>query len=371
MTGTGVLQRLRRTPPKRVATICCALVLLALPFRAGSSRVLDPFPLDYPAYFGNRYFIPPDNPTTRQGVLLGRTLFYEPLLSSNGKISCASCHRQERAFTDGRRFSIGVDGVATKRNSMSLANLLWVRNLFWDGRSRSLEEQAHVPMLDVHEMNQSAELSAGKLRGDRHYQKLFAAAFGNDSITGDRIAKALAQFERTLISAKAPYDDYLTDAYAPRPDEQRGMDLFMGRNVSSTRVNCVHCHGSPRLMVELFHNNGLDTDPADYGREDFTRDKGDRGRFRVPTLRNIAVTAPYMHDGRFATLREVLDHYSDHIQSSATLSSFIPDSTDGNGRRGLLLNDGQKEDIIAFLGLLTDSTFLTNPDLGPLSVKQN
>lgn len=339
-----------------------------VPLTAGSVRPADPFPLNYPAYFGNRIFIPADNPLTSDGVRLGRALFYDAGLSANGRISCASCHRQERAFTDGRKFSIGVDGIPTRRNAMSLANLLWVRNFFWDGRSHSLEEQASVPMTDPHEMDQPAEVSAAKLRSNTGYRKLFKAAFGDDAVTGDRIVKALAQFERTLISAQAPYDRYLAGSYVPTPEEQRGMDLFMGHPSSMARVNCVHCHGSPRLMVELFHNNGLDAEPADFGREDFTRDVSDRGRFRVPTLRNIAVTGPYMHDGRFATLNEVLDHYSDHIQVSATLSSFIPDSTDRSGRRGLLLDDAQKKDIVAFLNMLTDSTFLTNPEMGPVEL---
>ncbi|HTF21396.1 MAG TPA: cytochrome c peroxidase [Chryseolinea sp.] len=349
-----------------VLAASATLLLVVQSFPSGSSRVADPYPLEYPAYFGNRFFIPADNPITRQGVQLGRALFYDPMLSSNGKVSCASCHRQEQAFSDGLRFSMGVDSVVTRRNSMSLANLLWVRNLFWDGRSHSLEEQASIPMFDVHEMNQPADISALKLRPSRHYQQLCEGAFGDDKITGDRIVKALAQFERTLISAQAPYDRYLTGAYTPKPAEQRGLDLFMGHQASSgMQVNCTHCHGSPRMMVELFHNNGLDKDPSDYGREDFTQDAGDRGRFRIPTLRNISATAPYMHDGRFATLRQVLDHYSDHIQPSATLSSFISDSTDASGRRGLLLDDRQKNDIIAFLHMLTDSTFLSNPDLGP------
>ncbi|MEJ1241717.1 cytochrome c peroxidase [Chryseolinea sp. T2] len=351
---------------RRLVAVGVLTIALSVSFPAGSSRTSDPYPLSYPAYFGNRFVIPPDNPITREGVKLGRALFYDPVLSSNGKVSCSSCHQQQKAFSDGFRFSIGVDNVVTPRNSMSLANLLWVKNLFWDGRSHSLEDQASIPMFDVHEMNQPADLSALKLRASKYYQQLFEDAFGDRKITGDRLIKALAQFERTLISADAPYDRYLTGVYTPTPTEQRGLDLFMGHKASSAaQVNCAHCHGSPKLMVELFHNNGLDQDPRDHGREVFTQDKGDRGRFRVPTLRNIAVTAPYMHDGRFETLRQVLDHYSDHVQPSETLSSFIADSAAADGRRGYLLTDGQKNDIVAFLNMLTDSTFLTNPDFGP------
>jgi len=365
MERSGTARRKISKQQLVVATLFM-LMLSTLSFRAGSSRASDPYPLNYPAYFGNRFVIPADNPITREGVRLGRALFYDPLLSSNGKVSCATCHQQDKAFSDGFRFSIGVDSLVTRRNSMSLANLLWVKNLFWDGRSHSLEDQASIPMFDVHEMNQPADLSAMKLRSDKYYQQLFQDAFGDRKITGDRLIKALAQFERTLISAGSPYDHYLTGAYTPSQEEQRGLDLFMGHNASSAaQVNCSHCHGSPRLMVELFHNNGLDKEPTDHGREDVTQDRADRGRFRVPTLRNIAVTAPYMHDGRFETLRQVLDHYSDHVQTSETLSSFIADAAASDGRSGYLLTDRQKNDIIAFLNMLTDTTFLTNPDFGP------
>lgn len=358
------------TRGKTCALLCTIVLVLTSSSPGDMLRDRDPYPLVYPAYFGNRFEIPADNPTTKPGVQLGRALFYDPILSSNGKVSCASCHRQDKAFSDGFQFSIGVDSVPTRRNSMSLANLLWVRNLFWDGRSRSLEDQASIPMFDVHEMNQPADISALKLRHHPEYRKMFEAAFGDRIISGDRVIKALAQFERTLISANSDYDKYLSGSYAPSPAEQRGMDLFFGNNATGIRTNCAHCHGSPRLMVELFHNNGLEAEPADHGREDFTQDPADRGRFRVPTLRNIAVTAPYMHDGRFTTLRQVLDHYSDHIQPSATLSPFIPDSIDHTGRRGSLLDEAQKNDIVAFLEMLTDSTFLTNPDFGPPPVKK-
>ena len=364
MKGPGTPAR--RTSLQTGAAVVVVLASCFAYFPAGSSRVADPYPLKYPAYFGNRFTIPGDNPITKEGVKLGRVLFYDPLLSSNGKVSCASCHQQSLAFSDAFRFSIGVDSILTRRNSMSLANLLWVNNLFWDGRSHSLEDQASIPMFDVHEMNQPADLSAMKLRSNKQYQQLFKDAFGDNKITGERLVKALAQFERVLISADAPYDRYLTGSYTPTPQEQRGLDLFMGHDASTAKqVNCGHCHGTPRLMMDLFHNNGLDTEAKDYGREDFTQDAGDRGRFRVPTLRNIAVTAPYMHDGRFSTLKQVLDHYSDHIQPSATLSSFISDSAASDGRRGYLLSEDQKNDIISFLNMLTDSTFLTNPEFGP------
>ena len=323
-----------------------------------------PYELEYPAYFGGRFRIPKDNPTTVEGVQLGRRLFYEKALSANGVISCATCHRQELAFTDGLTFSRGVDGSLTPRNAMSLANLLWVRNLFWDGRSPSLEEQAKIPLTNVHEMGQSLEASSAKLQEMAPYPELFRKAFGSDQITGERIVKAIAQFERTLISADSPYDQYLQGMYEPTLQEKRGMELFMRppnpeKNIRG--ANCGHCHGSPKLFIELFHNNGLDSLPKDVGREQVTGYPADRGRFRVPTLRNIALTAPYMHDGRFHSLEEVLDHYNEHIQESPNLSQFLRGVSNEAGGESLLLTPSEKDDIIAFLHILTDSTFITNP----------
>lgn len=334
-------------------------------FHANSPEQPKPFKLAYPAYFGGRFTIPADNPLTEEGVKLGRMLFYEPRLSGSDLISCGSCHQQKLAFTDGKQFSTGLDGSLTKRNSMSLANLLWVRNFFWDGRSPSLEDQAVFPLTDPHEMGQSLEESVRKLRQDRDYPEAFRQAFGSPEITPNRIVKAIAQFERTLISADAPYDRYLNGSYTMSGQESEGMDLFMNGPSPQARLrgaNCAHCHGTPKLFKELFHNNGLDTEPLDVGRMDFTGQESDRGRFRVPTLRNIAVTAPYMHDGRFQTLAEVLDHYNEHIQPSETLSPFLQGISNEPGGASLMLSSGEKAAIVAFLHLLTDSAFLTKPE---------
>lgn len=323
-----------------------------------------PYSLEYPAYFGGRFRIPEDNPTIQEGVRLGRRLFYEKKLSVNAQVSCGTCHQQALAFTDGLAFSRGADGSLTPRNAMSLANLLWVRNLFWDGRSPSLEEQAKVPLTNVHEMGQSLEISSAKLQKTPPYPGLFRKAFGSDQITGDRIVKAIAQFERTLISANSLYDQYLQGTYEPTPQERRGMDLFMRSPDPEKNIrgaNCGHCHGSPKLFIELFHNNGLDSVPKDIGREQATGYPADRGRFRVPTLRNIALTAPYMHDGRFHSLEEVLAHYNEHLQDSPNLSPFLRGISNEAGGQSLLLTLSEKDDIIAFLHMLTDSTFITNP----------
>ena len=319
----------------------------------------------YPANFGNRIQIPADNPTTRQGVYLGRMLFYETRLSANNTLSCGSCHEQRKAFTDGRTFSPGVDQVLTSRNSMSLTNLLWVRKFFWDGRGNGLEEQAITPLTNPHEMGQSLEASAKKLSQTPAYPALFKLVYGDANINGDRITKAIAQFERTLISANSRYDQYLSKAYRPTADELRGMELFNNAPQPEKGIrgaNCAHCHGGPKTYMELFHNNGLDSIPKDAGIATLTGLAADRGRFKAPTLRNIALTAPYMHDGRFKTLDEVVDHYSEHIQESASLSSFLRGESNEPGGKSLKLLPREKKQVIAFLNMLTDSAFINNPD---------
>lgn len=351
---------------KRALTVSCVwlLPLLLCSLILLPEEKPTPYPLQYPANFGGRFVVPEDNPTTQEGVALGRMLFYEKKLSANSTISCASCHEQRLAFTDGKRFSSGINNQQTSRNSMSLANLLWVRNFFWDGRAGSLEEQAVFPLTDSHEMGQPLEKSAAKLQRTRRYPPLFRSAFGTTQITKEHIVKAIAQFERTLISANSPYDRYLAGTYQPTEQELRGMALFINNPDPQKQVrgaNCGHCHGGPKTFKELFHNNGLDSVFADKGRENFSGDAADRARFRVPTLRNIALTAPYMHDGRFSSLEEVLDHYNAHVISSPTLSSFLQGSSNIPNGTTLQLTETEKADIIAFLHLLTDTQFVTNP----------
>jgi cytochrome c peroxidase len=322
------------------------------------------FQLVYPANFGNRISIPADNPTTKQGVYLGRRLFYETALSANNKLSCSSCHQQEKAFTDGKALSEGVDHVFSTRNSMSLVNLLWARKFFWDGRAGSLEDQAAIPLSNPHEMGQPLTVSAQKLSQIQSYPALFKLVYGDTLINGDRIVKAIAQFERTLISANSRYDQYLRKAYQPNQQELKGMALFNQSPQPEKGIrgaNCAHCHGGAKTYMELFHNNGLDSIPKDAGIESLTGLPADRGRFKVPTLRNIALTAPYMHDGRFKTLEEVIDNYSDHIKQSASLSSFLQGESNEIGRLSLKLLPKEKKELIAFLNMLTDSAFISNP----------
>lgn len=328
-----------------------------------SYKPMPSYEIKYPSYFGDRIFIPADNPTTHAGVKLGRMLFYEAALSKSNTISCATCHQQQHGFTDGKKFSTGVDGTMQKRNTMSLANLLWVRNFFWDGRASGLEEQAKTPLTDPHEMGQPLEVSVDKLRKKQWYSSLFKEAFNSDTIQEAMIVKALAQFQRTLVSADSRYDKYLRGEYKPTASELNGIALFYASPdpVKGRRgADCAHCHGGPKTYTELFQNNGLDSMPADRGREIITGNDFDRGRFRVVTLRNIALTAPYMHDGRFNTLEEVVDHYNEHVSDNIMTSPFLRGRSNELNGTQLGLTSEEKKDILAFLNMLTDSTFISN-----------
>lgn len=313
--------------------------------------------------------IPADNPLTVEGVALGRKLFYDPILSLNNTISCASCHNQDYGFTDnGKRFSVGVDGISGTRNSMPLFNLAWIERFaptingrpmrfFWDGGSTSLEAQAIAPIIDPIEMHETLPNVINKLQSHAEYPGLFKKAFGSDTITSVRIAKAIAQFERTIISSGAKIDRYLfnpatgkfKDTSVFTPQEMRGFNVF---NLEE-KGDCFHCHNinSPFSSDFQFHNNGHRT--ADPGLRRITNNPEDQGKFRTPTLRNLVFTAPYMHDGRFATLEQVVEFYNSGVNRA-----FPTDPLLLKHPEGLNLTTQEKADLVAFLKTLTDSTFL-------------
>lgn len=327
-----------------------------------------------PFVFG-RFNIPKDNPLTQESFVLGRRLFYDPILSGNNNVACATCHQQALAFTDGLAKRVGLRGNKLNFNSMSLANLLWgQRRFFWDGRVTSLEEQALQPIQNPDEMGQDLTELIKELKASPVYRQLFARAYG--SISEENTAKALATFMRMLISSDSKYDRYVRGATKLTPLEEHGRKLFMAHpdvKVSLRGANCIDCHSQFltsgfRDAFDGFSNNGLDPDPElPDGLEAVTGNPAHRGLFKVPTLRNIAVTAPYMHDGRFATLEDVMNHYNNGIQVSETLSPLISeaDNTKGRsiGRVGLNLNAQEVKAVIAFLHTLTDQDFLSNPDL--------
>lgn len=306
--------------------------------------------------------MPTDNPLTVEGVELGRMLFYEKQLSSDGSISCGSCHQQSKAFTDGLAHAVGVNGQRHARSSMSLVNLVWQQDFTWDGAKNTLEEQARVPLENPVEMHQSVAASAAKLQQISKYPRMFGAAFGSSKITEENILKALAQFERTLISSNSKYDRVARRQAIFTADEAAGQRLIQHATGTVRGAECIHCHGD-QLFVSPHHtffNNGLDVPPyADAGRGSITGLTTDMGKFRAPTLRNIELTAPYMHDGRFQTLEEVIDHYSDHVQMS-TGDPFLTESPNNLTGR-ILLTATEKRQILVFLKTLTDTTFTKDP----------
>lgn len=294
----------------------------------------------------------PENPLTVEGVALGRMLFYEKRLSADNTLSCASCHKQQYAFSDNRRFSSGVHDSPGIINSMPLFNLGWARALFWDGRAPSLAEQVTDPIINRIEMASNWGDALDKLRKDKKYVRLFRQVFGSAEINSTMVMKAIAQFEMTIVSFNSRFDKYYFggDATALTAQEERGLDIFFGNG------KCNHCHSDVLLTDNFFRNNGLDLLPVP-GLYNTTGHETDRGRVKVPSLRNIALTAPYMHDGRFATMEAVLDFYSSGIQQK---SPNIDEHMIPFGK-GLYLSDQEKADVVAFLHTLTDSSLLTDP----------
>lgn len=307
---------------------------------------------------------PSDNPLTKAKVQLGRMLFYETELSLDGSVSCASCHLQENAFADPRQFSLGVGGAEGGRQAMAIFNMAWHENeFFWDGRAHLLRDQALLPIQDPLEMNETLDAVVAKLMKSQIYKNQFRRAFGEFEINPTKISLALEAFMMSIISEDSKYDRYLAGTATLTDSEERGRQLFYTEyneffpDISG--ADCAHCHAGNNFENDLYMNNGLDTDAefTDFGREDATNNPADRAKFKVTSLRNVAVTAPYMHDGRFQTLEEVVDHYNEHVQASSTVDPALLGTTS----TGLMLDDQEKEDLINFLKTLTDETLLTDP----------
>jgi cytochrome c peroxidase len=315
-----------------------------------------------PYQFPELRFFPPmptsaENPVTKEGALLGRYLFYDPVLSRDSSISCASCHKQEFAFADGgRKFSKGIDGELMKRNTMPLFNLAWYPNLFWDGRAASIETQVFQPVSAHNEMDLDWKLAAIRINRNTFYKKQFETVFGNQKIDSVLIAFAIAQFERTLISYRSKYDGMTQRKAFFTHDEAEG---FVFAN-DMTKGDCLHCHttdGNALGTTGKFSNNGLDKIlPLDGGRGAITGKQQEWGQFKIPSLRNVALTAPYMHDGRFETLREVIDFYSEGVHPGKNVDSKMTAAKNG----GVHLTPIEKEQLLAFLLTLTDSAFISD-----------
>lgn len=332
----------------------CTVATLAGKGKPKPPGGLTPYTIPLPEFVSD-YFdkmpVDPDNPLTVEGIALGRRLFYDKKLSANNTLSCASCHKQEFAFADNKKFSAGVHDSMGIMNSMALFNLGWAKNFFWDGRAPSLPEQANDPVINRIEMASNWGDVLDNLRRDKDYPLLFKKVFGSEKINSTMVMRALSQFELTLVSFNTKFDQYYFDgqADAVTVQEERGLDIFFGYG------KCNHCHSDVLLTDNFFRNNGLDLVPQP-GLYNTTGKETDRGRMKVPSLRNIALTAPYMHDGRFQTLEEVVDFYSTgiHQKSPNADEHIVPLG------RGLQLTPGQKADLVAFLHTLTDSAFITN-----------
>ncbi len=321
-----------------------------------------PAPLQIPQVFSDNILppiIPPGNPQTLEGVALGRKLFYETLLSADNTQSCASCHAPANAFTDDTQFSEGIDGLLGARNSMPIFNAAWNydNKFFWDGREFGLEMQATNPVENPIEMHNTWQNAVQALQNISEYSFLFEQAFGSSQITKMNVVKAIAQFERTLISANSKFDRHLLGTYTLTTAEQNGLNVFMDEAAG----DCFHCHGNPNNPLwtdNKFHNNALDATFTDLGLGEITGDPNNNGWFKAPSLRNLSFTAPYMHDGRFNTLQEVINHYSDGLQSSTTNDPLMKNVSAGGNH----LTPQQKSDLLAFLLSLNDTEFINNPN---------
>lgn len=325
------------------------------------------------------YGFPPLPPTdlilSNEGFELGRKLFYDPILSADNTQSCGSCHNAAWGFTDnGRAVSVGIDGIAGRRNSMPIFNLAWSPSLFWDGRRPTLKTQAFDPVVDPVEMHNTWPNALKALKGHPEYPELFKQVFGVEDFDSSHVVDAIAQFEMAMISANSEFDQIIrefgtdfSNIVPPfrDPDAVAGFNIF-NREPRKNATDppggdCFHCHGSTGNILftsNLFMNNGLDAEP-DQGLYRVTKNPSDIGKFKVPSMRNLSFTAPYMHDGRFQTLEEVIDFYNEGVQPESP--NIAPIMVKERGlANGLRLSDLEKKQLLAFLKTLNDTSFIEN-----------
>lgn len=297
------------------------------------------YPFEFPLGLDPDVFrVPEDNPITAEKIELGKLLYFDPRLSADDTISCATCHHPQKGFSDGLPASKGINGQTGERNAPTVTNTAFNYFQFWDGRAPSLEEQAKGPIENPIEMGHTLEEAEAKIASIEGYQKYFKAAFGDEKVTIDRIAKAIATFERTVLSGNSPWDRYV---YANEEDAlsesaKRGLALFEGK------AKCTRCHVGFNLTDGLFHNLGvgMDKDDPDMGRYEVTGEEKDKGAFKTPTLRDIQRTAPYMHDGSVETLEEVIELYDRGGEPNPWLDPKM---------EPLNLTEQEKADLLAFM----------------------
>lgn len=333
-----IVKRMR----KYVLAFLFLIPLLAFTFK-------DLYTLYIPEYFPKPVYDFKKEPLTKEKVELGRVLFYDPILSKDGTISCASCHTSYNAFAhNDHALSHGIGDSIGKRNAPALFNLAWQKDLMWDGAVNHIEVQALAPMSDKKEMGESIENVVKKLQAKKVYRTLFYKAFSDSTITGQRLLKAVAQFQLTLISAGSKYDQVKKGKENFTEQEQKGYDVF--------KRNCNSCHQEPLFSSYQFANNGLPIDSylKDVGRMGVTQQKKDSMMFKIPSLRNLSYSYPYMHDGRFTRLSQVINHYTNGIHQNSKVSKEL--------RNKIILSDNEKVELIAFLLTLNDKEFVKNPD---------
>ena len=307
-----------------------------------------PYVIETPSGFPDM-IIPSNNPMTIEGVSLGEKLFKDPILSANNTQACIDCHLQSSSFSDPNQFSTGIDNIQGIRNASALINIGWNTSFNWDGSSLTLEEQAFEPVTNPIEMHNNWSNVETVLNSDIDYPDLFKAAFNIDYIDSNHVVKAISQYERTLISANSKLDRWLNNEEQLTISELNGYAIF-----NTEKGDCFHCHSSQLFMDNQFHNNGLDSEPfTDFGRANVTGNTYDNAKFKTPTLRNIEMSAPYMHDGRFATLEEVVEHYDSGGKYSTTVDPLMKKLG-----VGLQLTNQEKIDLVSYLKTLTDNEFI-------------
>jgi cytochrome c peroxidase len=306
---------------------------------------------DYPKLWPKPVYNFDKNPLTEDKFELGRKLFYDPILSRDGTISCASCHLQATGFTHiDHELSHGIDGKIGERNSLTLQNLAWNKSFMWDGGINHLDMQALAPITNKNEMDEEMSTVVFKLNQNAVYKKLFKNAFDTETITGQFTLQAIAQFLVQLKTFNSKYDKVLNGEMQFSEMEKKGYEVFKDK--------CASCHKEPLFTSSDYKNNGLEIDPTlnDFGRMKITQKSSDSLLFKVPTLRNVEFSFPYMHDGRFSNLVQVVNHYSFEIKKSKTLSKEL--------KKPLYLTDNQRTELISFLKTLTDKEFLFNKKFG-------
>ncbi len=327
---------------RKIVSIFCLLIFVLCSFQIFENSLFT-----VPKHWPKPVYDFSKNALTNQKVQLGRILFYDPILSKDNTISCSSCHSQYNAFTHvDHDLSHGINDRLGIRNSPVLLNLAWQKSFMWDGAINHLDVQALAPISHPDEMGENIQNVILKLQSSKKYPLLFYKAFGDSVITGEYTLKAISQFMLTLVSANSKYDSVMRGQIQFTSQEQNGYLLF--------KKYCSNCHTEPLFTNMRFEYNGLPLDSTlnDYGRMRITKDRSDSLKFKVPTLRNIEFSYPYMHDGRFKTLSQVLKHYTSNFQNTKIVSEKI--------KLPIILSSNEKVDLIAFLLTLTDKEFLFN-----------